>query len=213
MYRLSSTTVSSGQQIELTEYPGFLVIEGRLFNYSWAMRTEDFVAQVEKEGGTDFLFDPYSVSYAQRYYGVTDKYLKNYVNSPQITYFDGEILDVRDLAESGRFGNIVYDGSVDDGYIYNLNGEPLIRSFYVELDCAIHPLRSTKKALIENKKARNVRAKGVKRGSIFQDHSGELTFNYFPDPDEFSELFKADKADPLIGAEEYILDKLAIKKG
>jgi hypothetical protein len=206
------------QEATITEFPGFVLIEEsgdhRDDEYGWAMRTEDFVRLVTKHKGHDFIFDPigFGLSCTLFYHGIIDERLDDYIHRPQWCSDHHADVDIRRIVELGDFQNIVYDGSSDDGYLYDLNGDPVYRSFRVELGESRFRVKLVQSALLKNKKVRDLEIQNVPYYNVDSIGSREVVFNYYPDPDEFYELVEADRKCAILGTTGAIVERLRLKE-
>lgn len=204
------------QAAKITEFPGCVLIEVQPMKSGetgFAMRTEDFAAMIGKWKGTDFVFESFQIPFEMFYQGVLDEYLDEYVNQSGCESEYSGAVDIRTIVEMGDFQNIVRDFTSDDGYLYDLNGDPVYRSFRVELGSNDYDARAIHKFLKGHKKVKD--SLGIEKIPYYNaDSIGDcqVEFNYYPDPEEFYELVEIDREDYILGTTDAIVDRLWLKK-
>jgi len=182
----------------ITEFPDFIVAELQAgaqipFVPGFAMRTRDFATLINKWGNTDFVFEWREIPYEMLYLGVSNERLSNYVNHPQMSIHEKETCSALWYANEGLFQNIVRDYTAMDGFMYDLNGDPVYRSFRVELG-SNHYATGVHTMLLSNPKVNATLA--VEKVPYYnQDSIGnfQVVFNYRPDAEEFYELYEIER--------------------
>jgi len=189
------------QRAKITEFPGFVMIES-VYEESFAMRTATFARYMDRnKGSIDWIFDWPNIAMEDRYESVTGSYFSDYVDDPSHqSDFDDRISFLPTAVELGEFHLIVYDGSMDDGYFYDLEGKPVYRSFAMEL-CTrdfgdLGPLAAH---LRKNKKIKNLMIDDTPWYNRELSGAETMTFNYYPEYKEFFELYEIDKDDCIMG--------------
>ncbi len=205
------------QESRITEFPGFVLIEDadlREDEYGWAMRTQDFASLMRKHKGHDFIFDPiaFGVPWTLLYHGIVNARLEDYIHRPQWQLGNHGYVDICQLAELGHFQNIVSDRSSDDGYLYDLNGDPIYRSFRVELGENAFQVKLVQSVLLKNKKVCDLEILAVPYYNQDSKGSREVVFNYYPDPDEFYGLVEADRKCAILGTTNAIIECLGLRE-
>ena len=205
------------QEANITEFPGFVLVEysnQQENECGWAMRTQDFASLMRKHKGHDFIFDPidYGVPWTLIYHGIRNERLDDYIHRPQWQLGNHGFADIHGIVERGNFLNIVSDRSSDDGYMYDLNGDPIYRSFRVELGESEYRVKFVQSALLKNNKARDLGVKDVPYYNQDSRGNREVVFNYYPDPDEFHQLVEADRKCAISGTTNAIIDRLGLRE-
>ncbi len=205
------------QEASITEFPGFVLIEPANMQRGergWAMRTEDFVSLLQKHNGHDFIFDPiaFGVPWNLIYHGMMNGRLDDYIHRPQWELGHPDYVDIRAIVKLGNFQNIVSDRSSDDGYVYDLNGDPIYRSFRVELGESEFQVKPVQHSLRTNRKVQDLEVRNVRGYNRAFACNREVVFNYYPDPDEFYELVAVDRKCALSGTTNAIVDRLGLKE-
>lgn len=203
------------QAAKITEFPGCVLIEVQPMKSGqtgFALRTEDFAAMISECKGTDFVFEPLQIPIEVFYHGVMDEYLDDYVNRPHLQSDYYGAVDIRVLVEMGAFQNIVRDFTSDDGYLYDLNGDRVYRSFHVELGSNDYDAQAIHKFLAGYKKIKGLGIEKVPHYNVDPIGKCQVEFNYYPDPEEFYELVEIDKKDCILGTEYAIVDRLGLEK-
>ena len=206
------------QESFITEFPGFVLIEPvnhlRGDECDWAMRTQDFASLMRKHKGHDFIFDPtaFEVPWSMFYHGITDERLDDYIDRPQ--WQPGHLgrVNIRRIMELGNLQNIVSDNVNGDGYMYDLNGDPIYRSFRMELAESDYRVKLIQSALLKNKKASDLEIKDVPYYNQVSRGNREVVFNYHPCPNEFYGLVEADRKDWGLGVTNAIIERLGLKE-
>lgn len=127
------------RRLHITEFPGFRLIEEenqRDGECGYGIKDVDYERLLKSAGSTDFLFEKFPDSSIERtdtVRGVTDEFLDSYLHVPQYSNEHYGDVDLRELVALEAFQNIVTDQTVDDGYLYDLDGAPVYRSFRVEM--------------------------------------------------------------------------------
>jgi hypothetical protein len=191
----------TAQKAKITEFPGFVMIEGVACE-PFAMRTATFARYMDRnKGSIDWIFDWPNIAIEDRYWAVTPTYFYDYVEDPahQLDFTD-HLCPLPVAVALGEFHLIVYDGSVDDGYFYDLEGKPVYRSFAMELCTSdfgdLGPLAAH---LRKNKKIKNLMIDDTPWYNRESSGAETMTFNYYPEYKEFFELYEIDKEDCTLG--------------
>ena len=204
------------KEATVTEFPGFVLVENFTSsvedNCQFALRTEDFAKLHRKWKGTDFLFEPFAISPDMYYRAVTSSYLNDYIARPQwVSDAEFDEADIRSYVEHNKFQNIVRGYTVDDGYLYDLNGDPVYRSFRVALGSNDFAAQSVYSHLKRNKKVQGL---GIEKVPFYNhDCVGDcqVEFNYYSDPNEFYELHKINLEDAILGTRYAIAERLELE--
>ncbi len=202
------------QTATITEFPDFVVVELQItaqipFVPGFAMRTRDFAPLVSKWGNTDFVFEWREIPHEKFYLGVSNERLDDYVNHPQwMSSHLNETCSALWYAEQELFKNLVRDSSVMDGYLYDLNGDPVYRSFHIELGSNDFDTDGIIRAIRNHPKVQSFGVKGIPLWNRDSIGDSRVRFNYFPDADEFYELREIELKDSYFKANSAIMERL-----
>jgi len=221
------------EQMTITELPGFRLIDGVTWPLSgkgeFGIRDADYERILAEFGSTDFLFEPWNwVDPEFRVFGIADDYRQHYIHRPHLSHDYSDGPPMLDLVKLGKFNNIVTDFTVDDGYFYDLDGNPVYRSFRMELLCnqgwdltkVTHDLRKVFKAV--NSTPRKFGEGKIRIGNMNlyevprynRDFSGSriLGFNFYPaDYNQFLDIYATDKGDGYFDIKNKILGFLSLR--
>jgi len=127
-------------------------------------------------------------------------------------------LSVKNLEALKAPCRIVNDQSWYDGYIYDLNGKPLYRCFFLDYIAAGHTpdcnIRKAYKAIVENDKVKKAKIIEI---PYYNNDEGDfegigLEFFYYPGPKEFLNLYRYGKKGGSWERNEAIKKKLKLER-
>ena len=187
------------KRAKVTEFPGFVLIESNdmTHNEPFAVRTERFVKLMEEHGNIDWAFDLHDIwSEDLCYHAVKPKYMRDYIENPdcESKYTDLHA-SIRMTAEDGRLDLIVNDQTSNDGYMYDLNGDPVYRYFHINIVERDYQLEQCKEHLERRQSDRWTctvsRTYEVPWFNV--DGCGKNQFDIFYKPADYAEFLKVYK--------------------